>query len=253
MWISLTRGQRYVLGLMSVGVIVILWLFVTWKPLVSPLFLPGAEQIVEQLEKGMSLRQWAGDFAASNFRVLFGFVLAVVISIPIGVMIGMIPIVDALVSPFVEMMRYVPVPALLPLSILWFGIDESQKILIILFGTMFQLATAVAFAVRSVPVGFVETGLTLGLSRWRVLTSIAIPAASPAIYDSIRVSFGWAWSYLVVAEIVGNSGIGYRLMASQRYLQTGLVFIGIGELAVLGWFSDVVFRRMRRVLLPWAQ
>jgi NitT/TauT family transport system permease protein len=194
---------------------------------------------------------WAKDFVASNLRVLVGFSIATLVSIPFGIGIGIAPRINALCAPIMDMLRYVPVPALLPLCILWFGVDEAQKISVVVLGTVFQLTIAVAFTIQNVPLGYIETGLTLGLSRWKVLTNIVFPAAAPTIYDAIRVSFGWAWSYLVVAEIVGSSGIGYRLMASQRYLQTGLVFGGIAELAALGWGADWVFQRLRGVLLPW--
>lgn len=251
MWAPPSHKERATLGLIAIAALILLWLFLTWKPLVSPLFLPGPAQAYAQLRQGPTPAQWLSDLLASNFRVIAGFLIAAVVSIPLGVVIGSLPRVDALLSPVIEMMRYTPVPALLPLCILWFGVDEAQKILVIVLGTAFQLTVATAFAVRNVPAGFIETGLTLGLSRWNTLIKIVFPAAATSIYDSVRVSFGWAWSYLVVAEIVGSSGIGYRLMASQRYLQTGLVFGGIAELAALGWLSDFIFRRLRGVLLPW--
>jgi len=252
-WEPLSPGQRTRLGLLSIVILIALWILLTWVPSVPPLFLPGPARVYAQLRQGPPLARWIADLGASNLRVLLGFAIAILISLPTGIAIGAVPRVNAFFSPVVEMMRYVPVPALLPLCILWFGVAEAQKVLVILLGTVFQLTVAIALAVQNVPKGFIETGLTLGLTRWKILIKIVFPAAAANIYDAVRVSFGWAWSYLVVAEIVGSSGIGYSLMASQRYLQTGLVFGGIAELAALGWLSDWTFRRLRGTFLPWVQ
>jgi NitT/TauT family transport system permease protein len=251
-WQSTTSRERTVYGFVSIGSVAVLWLLLTWSGSVSPLFLPGPENVYAQLQNGPSLSQWAWDLVASNLRVIGGFLVAAALALPLGIAVGAIPRISGFFLPLIEMTRYVPVPALLPLCILWAGVGELEKVLVIILGTAFQLAIAVSFAVHAVPRGFVEAGLTLGLGKWEILKKIVVPSAFPLIYDALRVSFAWAWSYLVVAEIIGASaGIGYRLMASQRYLQTGLVFIGIAELAVLGWLADFAFRKLRRVVLPW--
>lgn len=248
----MTTSHRILFGTISISTILALWLFLTLKQYVPPLFLPGPVQILEQLRSGPSAEQWLWDLIASNLRVIVAFLIAVIIAFPLGVSIGAIPKISAFILPIVEMTRYIPVPALLPLCILWTGVGEVEKILVIFLGTVFQLTISIAFAIHSVPSGFVQTGLTLGLTKWSILKKVIVPAASPLIYDAIRVSFAWAWSYLVVAEIIGASaGIGYRLMSSQRYIQTGLVFFGIAQLAALGWLSDFAFRKLRGVVLPW--
>jgi NitT/TauT family transport system permease protein len=183
-----------------------------------------------------------------------GFLLAALVGIPLGLYIGAWARFAAVSAPLVEMARYVPVPALLPLCILWVGIGEFQKILIIFLGTFFQLIVAVAAASRATPQEFVDVARTLGLSEQKILWRVVLPAAWPSIFETLQISLGWAWSYLVVAEIVAaGSGIGYRIMWAQRYLQVGLVFVNILELAMLGLATDLMFRLLRKRLFKWAQ
>jgi len=159
---------------------------------------------------------------------------------------------DALAFPSIEMGRYLPVPALLPLCILWFGIGELQKVVVIFLGTFFQITSAVSGTARGIPREYIDIARTVGLKERAILWRVVLPAAWPSIVDILRVSFGWAWSYLVVAEMVSTGGgIGYRIMWSQRYLQVGLVFVGLAELAILGLLADLLFRSMRRFLVPW--
>ena len=138
--------------------------------------------------------------------------------------------------------------------ILWFGIGEFEKVAVIFLGTFFQIVTAVAALARVTPEMYIDIARTLGLSEVAILWRVVAPSTWPSVFEVIRVSFGWAWSYLVVAEIVAaSSGVGYRIMWSQRYLQVGLSCLGVAEIAVLGLFSDFLFRGLRRICVPWTK
>lgn len=248
----LPRSSFAALATVGLLLIVGLWLALSFFQIVPSLFLPRPEDVLDQLRWGPSWKVWLVDLGMSSGRILGGFLLAAILGIPVGLYKGADTRIDALAFPVIEVGRYVPVPALLPLCILWFGIGELEKIAVIFLGTFFQVASAVSGAVRETPREYVDIARTVGLSERAILWHVILPSSWPAIIDILRISFGWAWSYLVVAEIVSTgSGIGYRVMWSQRYLQVGLVFVGLAELALLGIISDLLFRSLRRFLAPW--
>jgi NitT/TauT family transport system permease protein len=141
---------------------------------------------------------------------------------------------------------------LVPLCILWFGIGDAQKIAVITLGVAFQLVLLFAADSASVPKELIEAGRTFGLSRWQVIRRIVLPWSMPAIWDDMRISAGWAWSYLVLAELVaGNRGVGYFIIQSQRYLETDRVFAGIILVGILGALTDLLFRISASRLFRW--
>lgn len=157
-----------------------------------------------------------------------------------------------LVEPLCGFTRYLPVAALVPLCILWFGIDDGQKVAVITIGVVFQLVLVFAVDTASVPQELIEAGRTFGLSRSKILRRIVLPWSMPAIWDDMRISAGWAWSYLVLAEFVaGNSGVGYFVIQSQRFLETERVFAGILFIGVLGVATDLAFRLSGRRMFRW--
>lgn len=246
---SSARGLFFLVGIIGP---VIVWACLANSGVVPSLFLPGGREILRQLAAGPEFSVWLSDLFWSSARILAGFCAAMLVGIPVGLYLGGTAKLDTILSPVIEMGRFAPVPALLPLCILWFGIGELEKIAVIFLGTFFQTTAAVASIVKATPVRFVDTARTLGMSNSAILWRVALPAAWPSVFETIRISFGWAWSYLVVAEIVAaRAGVGYRIMWSQRYLQVGIVFVCIAELAMLGLLSDFLFRLLRPVCVPW--
>jgi len=145
-----------------------------------------------------------------------------------------------------------PVAALVPLCILWFGIGDAQKIAVITIGVVFQLILVISADSAAVPQELIEAGRTFGLSRSQVLWRIVVPWSMPAIWDDLRIAAGWAWSYLVLAELVaGDRGIGYFIIQSQRYLETDRVFAGILFVGILGVLTDLLFRVSGARLFRW--
>ena len=142
--------------------------------------------------------------------------------------------------------------AFIPLFILWLGIGESEKVAVILFGTFFPLTLMIMDITKNVPLDLIETSYTLGVSRWGVFKRIILPASLPGIVDTLRIAFGWAWTYLVVAEIVAaGSGLGYMIMQSQRFLKTGNIIVGILVIGIIGIMIDVAFKLAYKKLFPW--
>jgi NitT/TauT family transport system permease protein len=193
-----------------------------------------------------------GDVSISVYRVIAGWALSAVIAVPLGLMIGTWRPVQALLEPLTDFIRYMPAVAFIPLVMLWIGIDEGSKIAIIFIGTFFQMVLMVAEDVRRVPAAQVEAAQTLGASRGEIVEQVLLQSAKPALLDTLRIPMGWAWTYLVVAELVAaNSGLGYSILKAQRFMQTDKIFAGILLIGAIGLVIDQLFRALHRKSFPW--
>jgi NitT/TauT family transport system permease protein len=195
------------------------------------------------------------DAGISIFRITIGFMISTAFALPIGILIGSYKAWEAIVEPVVDFVRYMPVVAFVPLTILWTGTGDTQKYLIIWIGTFFQQVLLIMDNVKGVPWDFINLGRTLQMPERRILARIVLPSAMPGIWDSLRISLGWAWTWLVVAELVAaTSGMGYRITTAQRFFQTDLI---IGYILLLGCFGlatdqamKALGRRMFRYMAP---
>lgn len=225
------------------------WWAATGLELVKPIFLPSPGSVAVQLGKLWSDGTLWLDLKASIYRISIGFLIASALAIPIGVLIGSFRAFEAAIEPLVDFIRYMPVVAFVPLSILWSGTSDVQKFLIIFIGTFFQQVLMIMDNVKRVPTDFVGLGRTLGLPDRKILTRIVVPSALPGIWDTLRISLGWAWTWLVLAELVAaTSGLGYRITVSQRYFQTNTIIGYILLLGVLGLITDQVMKALGKVL-----
>lgn len=216
------------------------------------IFLPGPRAVLADGARLLAEGRFLADISASVWRVTTGYLLAVAVAIPLGILAGTSKTVDALVQPFNNFVRYMPVAALIPLTILWVGIGDVQKMLIIFLGTVFQLLPMVADTAARVPRHLIELAYTTGAPPRHVVTRVVVPWSLPEIYDHCRISLGWAWSYLVVAELVAaNSGIGHVIIQSQRFIQTGNVIVGIVAIGLLGLLFDQAFRLPKKLFFRW--
>lgn len=230
----------------------ILWHVCTQGNFIDPAFLPPPKQTIINLFSLLSTDFLSQHLVPSIMRVVTGFSLSIIIAFPLGVLTSQVPLMAAIVHPLCGVTRYVPVAALVPLSILWFGIQEEQKVAVIVIGVMFQLVLLIAHNAASTPSELIETGLALGLSRPRILLRIVIPWSMPANWDDLRISAGWAWSYVVLAELVaGNQGVGYFIVQSQRFLETADAFAAIIIIGILGLLTDLAFRLSAIRLFRW--
>ena len=219
--------------------IAFLWWSVTAAGLVLPLFLPSPAQVWNRLSELWSSGQLAADTGISVYRITVGFLISTLFALPIGVLIGCYRNWEAAIEPVVDFIRYMPVVAFVPLTILWAGPTDLQKFLIIWIGTFFQQVLLIMDNVKSVPRDFINLGRTLEMREMRILQRIVVPSALPAIWDSMRISLGWAWTWLVVAELVAaTSGLGYRITTAQRFFQTDLMFGYLLLLGILGLATD---------------
>ena len=230
-----------------------MWWVATVTGWVKPIFLPSPGAVwAKMVELAMDGTLWT-DAGISIYRMLVGFLIASALAIPIGIMIGCFKTWEAAIEPFVDFVRYMPVVAFVPLTILWAGTSDIQKFVIIFIGTFFQQVLMVMDSVKRVPTDFVGLGRTLGMSETKILRRIVLPSALPGIWDTLRISLGWAWTWLVLAELVAaTSGLGYRIVVSQRYFQTQTIIGYILLLGLLGLITDQSMKALERVFFRYA-
>jgi NitT/TauT family transport system permease protein len=246
------RLRARALDLVPFVLVVAGWWAVTALKMTDPIFLPTPGATARSFMGLLNTEFLRENLGPSFVRVGGAFLLSAAIAVPVGVLSTTVPLLQRLVLPLCSFMRYLPVPALVPLCILWFGIDDAQKIGVITIGSVFQLLMLVAADTEAVPTELVETSRTLGLSPRAVIWRVVLPWAMPAIWNDLRVCAGWAWSYLILAELVaGNRGVGYFIVQAQRYLETERVFAGVLLVGVLGLITDVLFRVAGRRLFRW--
>ncbi|MDY6272610.1 MAG: ABC transporter permease [Selenomonadaceae bacterium] len=251
---SISRRSYSILGGLMFVAVFLVWSVLTYTGLVDPSFMPTPGHTLESAAQLFTDHDFVKDIGISTYRVLAGFLISAVVALPVGLLIGTYAPIDALIEPITSFIRYLPATAFIPLFILWIGIDESEKIALIIMGSLPQLILMVAVDVRKVPHDLVEVSYTLGTKPSRVLTKIILPASLPHIVDSLRMVLGWAWTYVVVAEMVGASaGIGYMMIQSQRMLNVGNIFVGLLTIGLLGLFFDCLFMGIKKIFFRWSE
>jgi NitT/TauT family transport system permease protein len=247
------RAVYLVASSLTVVLLLCTWAVLTYGGFVRPEFLPAPYHV---LQTGIEL---IGDgtlwthVKASCFVIFLGFAVASALAVPLGILMGSFGLVEALIEPIVGFMRYLPVSAMIPLLILWVGIDYEARVAVIFIGTFFQQMILIADVAAHVPRDLLDVSYTLGAGRGQVVSRVLIPATLPGVLDTLRITMGWAWTYLVVAELVAaNRGLGYMILNSMRGLFTDRIFVGIMVIGFLGLATDQLFKYLHRWLLPWS-
>ncbi|MDR3560169.1 MAG: ABC transporter permease [Negativicutes bacterium] len=249
---AIPRHLYWLCSALAFFVLFAVWSILTYGKVVPPLFLPTPGAIVASAVELFGEFNLLDDVWASVYRVTVGFVVAAVIGVPLGVLMGSLKTFEAFFEPLLGFIRYMPASAFIPLFILWLGIGESEKIAVIFFGTFFQMTLMVMDVTKNVSLDLINTAYTLGVSQRGVFRRVILPASLPGIVDTLRITFGWAWTYLVVAEIVAaSSGLGYMIMQSQRFLKTSNIIVGIVVIGIIGIVIDVFFKWLYARLFPW--
>ena len=244
---------RWLLGLGFFVVFVMVWSLFTLGGLVSPTFLASPVTMVKEGVRLFVEYNFIHDIGMTVWRVFGGFILATVVAVPLGIAMGTWKGVEAFFEPFVSFCRYLPASAFIPLLILWAGIDEAQKLLVIFIGSVFQVTLMVAVTVGGARRDLVEAAYTLGANSRGIVARVLIPGAAPGIAETLRLVLGWAWTYVIVAELIGSSsGIGHMITDSQALLNTGQIIFGIIVIGVIGLISDLAFKALNRRLFAWS-
>ncbi len=250
---EIPAGLHLALGAAALLSLLGLWCLLSYGGYVRPDFLATPGQVLLAGWKGVRTGTLFGHIYSSLVVILAGFALASLLAVPLGILMGSFQAVAAVLEPITGFMRYLPVSALIPLLILWIGIGIEQKIAVIFLGTFFQQLILIADVSARVSKDLIDVSYTLGASRAQVVTRVLLPACLPGVMDNLRVTMGWAWTYLVVAELVAaNSGLGYMILNAMRGLFTDVILLGIFVIGLLGLLTDLLFKLLRRWLLPWS-
>jgi len=246
--------MKQLVAVASFGLALLAWQLASSVTPNAAVFLPSPLAVLHALQDLFIEQGFLTDILDSIYRVSVGFLLAIAVGYPIGLLIGTSARWAAWLEPLNEFARYLPVAALIPLVIVWFGIDDLQKIVIIFIGTVFQFVPMVSSSVRRVPVNLLELGTLMGFRGCSRVIRVAIPSTAPEIYDHARICLGWAWSYVIVAELVAaNTGVGHVIIQAQRFIQTADVMAGIVTIGIIGLLFDAAMRLPKAMLFPWSR
>src|SRR3989441_1577386 len=249
----ISNTVRLGLGILFFVLCFAVWGYATFAGYVSKTFLADPLTMVEEGWLLLTKHGFLFDIAITIRRVVGGFVLAALVAVPLGILMGAFKPIEAFFEPFVSFARYLPASAFIPLLILWAGVGETQKLSVIFIGSVFQIILMVALIVGSTRRDLIEAAYTLGADSTGIVKRVMLPGAAPQIAETLRLVLGWAWTYVIVAELVGaESGIGHMIMDSQRLLDTGQMIFGIVCIGVIGLVSDLLFKWANRRLWPWA-
>ncbi len=237
----------------SIALPLLLWWLVTTFGNVDPKFLPSPAKVIEAFGRLWGTRELLKDTVASLWRVGVGFSLAVILSIPVGVLMGSFASIRALLEPLFGLVRYMPAPAFIPLLILYLGIGEEPKITLIFVGVFFFNSLMVMDTVKFVPKDLIEATYTLGGSRVQTLLQVIFPHVIPGIIDACRINLAAAWQLVIVSELIAaNEGLGRRISIAGRFLRTDEIFVGLIVIGVIGLTFDLLFQYLLKVSCSWA-
>ena len=250
------EGNSAGISVITVFVLIALWALITNMGWVKPLFLPSPQAVFEQFYDYLTGR--ANDkplwqhFTASMFRVFSAFILACITAIPVGIAMGMSRVARGIFDPPLEFYRPLPPLAYLPLIIIWFGIDELPKVLLIFLSCFAPLALAARAGMRSASQEQINAAYSMGASYWQVVRHVILPSALPEILIGMRIAIGFGWTTLVAAEMVAaNMGLGQMVLNASNFLRTDIVVMGIIVIGVVAYMFDLLMRWVERRAVPW--
>ncbi|AMH11039.1 TPA: taurine ABC transporter permease TauC [Klebsiella aerogenes] len=250
-------SRQLTLSVATLAVLLAIWWAVTALQLISPLFLPSPWQVLQKLltiagpQGFMDATLWQ-HLAASLTRIAIALVLAAIVGVPVGIAMGLSPTVRGILDPLIELYRPVPPLAWLPLVIIWFGIGETPKILLIYLAIFAPVVMSTLAGVKSVQQVRVRAAQSLGASRAQVLWLVILPGALPEILTGLRIGLGVGWSTLVAAELIAATrGLGFMVQSAGEFLATDVVLAGIAVIAIIAFVLELGLRALQRRLTPW--
>ncbi len=250
---DIPKSLHWLLILLSITVPFLCWWLVSSFAGIDSVFLPSPAEVGQALVRLWEKGFLGQDTVASFLRVSGGFLLAAILSIPLGIAMGAFASIRALTEPIIGILRYMPAPAFIPLLIIYLGIDEPSKIALIFIGTVFFNTLMIMDAVKFIPKDLIETSYTLGGNRQQVLLQVITPYIIPNIIDAFRINMAAAWNLVIVAELVAaQTGLGKRILLAQKFMKTDEIFACLIVLGIIGFALDLFFRLLLHLTCKWS-
>ncbi|MFB3891658.1 MAG: ABC transporter permease [Phycisphaerae bacterium] len=249
-----------VLGVLPIVLLCVLWWYVTAgapeERIVNRYTLPAPGEVFQldssDANEGLTPGALVHHLLLSLKRVALGYLVAVAVVVPLGILMGSFSSIRAMFSPLATASGYIPIATLVPLTFAWWGIDEKQKVYFLAIAFGIYLLPTVIRAIDGVPDIYLRTASTLGASRLQLVLRILVPVALPDIWQGMRLAFGVGWTYLVLAEVVvRNGGLGDVIEMSRRRAKPGQVFLIIILITLVAWVADLVWVYLGRLLFPY--
>lgn len=251
---SIQKIQRIIIGVISISFVVGMYTFISNRPGANPVLMPSPQLILKTLWKGIEDLSIINSALASFKRVVIGYAIGTLCAILLGTLMGWFRIIEYIIDPIVEAIRPIPPLAYTPLIILWIGIGESSRVLVIILASFLTCIVNAYAGMKQVPNVYVEAAQTLGASKFTVFRTVALPYATPYIFAGMRVAMAASWTTLIAAELIAaQSGLGFILQTGRRYFRTDLVMAGIIVIGIIAFVMDRVFRRIQKRTNRWAE
>ncbi|MBN2000213.1 ABC transporter permease subunit [candidate division KSB1 bacterium] len=251
---SISNTTKLVLSGTVALLMLTVWSALSYSGKVSSLILPAPDAVLKAFGELWMEQELYMHVLWSFVRILAGFILAMVVSIPLGIAMGTFPVVKHAIHPFTGPLRYLPIAALIPLFIVWFGMDETMKILFLFVGIVVYLLPLVIEAVEEVDTVLLETAYTLKATRWQVIYLVLWQGAKPLVYENARVMWGIGWTYIILAEIINAPyGLGRLITIGQKRSLTHWIFAGIIIILIIGFVSDRLIAWYNAKTFAWKE
>jgi ABC-type nitrate/sulfonate/bicarbonate transport system permease component len=265
-WFCEIRGRvpsrfSLLLGIVPLMLLLFFWWVITHgipeERILGPAILPSPTEVVDSLgdlirASDQDNRSLFDHIGLSLRRVALGFLLGLIVALPLGILMGSFGSARSTMAPMVTASGYIPIATLVPLTMSWFGLDENQKVAFLALAFCIFLLPTIVRAIDSVPDVYLRTANTLGATRWHIIRHVLVPIALPDIWHSMRLAFGIGWSYLVLAEVVVKSGgLGDLIDTARRRAMTGRVYLVIVIITVIAWIADLIWERLGSALFPY--
>jgi len=249
---SLPRRYRPFFAVAAPLLVLGLWCTLSYGGIVSDAFLPSPTEVVRGLLQLFFEKDLGTAILTSTRRITIAFLMASAVALPLGVLMGAFEPINRFFEPILAPLRFMPISAFIPLLIVWFGIDESQKVAFLFLGVFVYLLPVVVTAVRAVPQEYVDTAYTLGASKAQVIFTVLLPASLPSIFESFRVMNAIAWTYVILAEAVNpGTSLGYLIQLAYSHSKPEWSFAGLVVIGGVGLVSDMLLRGLNAVLFRW--
>ncbi|MEJ6395890.1 ABC transporter permease [Gymnodinialimonas sp. 2305UL16-5] len=252
--VSVLTSRRLWLGILSVALVFAFYIWITNRPDNNPALLPPISDIVTSFQTNLTSGSLMAALGASLFRIFMGFFIGTTLALIVGCLVGWYKTIEYLVDPLIEALRPIPPLAYIPIIIIWFGIGEFSRVLIITIACFMVCVVNVIAGMKNVPQVYVDAASTMGATRFQVFRTVAVPAATPFIITGYRIALAAAWTTLVASELLAaQNGLGFLLQEGRRYFLTDQVMMIIVIIGACAFIMDRIFRRIQAFLMQWSE